>query len=206
MFDEEELVILHRRRAFIIGNYILILFAIIFARLWFLQIYQGNELYQYSLRNRLRKEVVKAPRGMVFSRNNQMLVHNSPRLDVVLTPQYLKNREETLAKLAIILDMSVGEIKRIIRKKIKQAKYHPIIIKKNVSRKEVAIIETEYSKMPGVTVNTFISREYEDQDIGAHMLGYISEISQSQLPKYRKRDRYNYNLGDFIGQAGLEEE
>ena len=117
MFDEEELVILHRRRAFIIGNYILILFAIIFARLWFLQIYQGNELYQYSLRNRLRKEVVKAPRGMVFSRNNQMLVHNSPRLDVVLTPQYLKNREETLAKLAIILDMSVGEIKGLYEKK-----------------------------------------------------------------------------------------
>ncbi len=206
MFDEEELVIHHRRRAFIIGNYILIFFAIIVARLWFLQIYQGKELYQYSLRNRLRKEVVKAPRGMVFSRNNKMLVHNSPRFDVVLTPQYLKNRTQTVKKLSRILDIPTEHIQKTMRKKARQAKYHPIIIKKNVSRQEVAIIETEYSKMPGVTVNTFISREYEDQEIGAHLLGYISEISQNQLPKYRKRDRYQYNLGDFIGQSGLEEE
>ena len=87
-----------------------------------------------------------------------------------------------------------------------QARYRPIIIKKNASRKEVAIIETESSKMPGVTINSFISRDYKDKEIGGHLFGYISEISKTQLPKYRKRDNMNYRLGDFIGQAGIEEQ
>ena len=56
--------------------------------------------------------------------------------------------------------------------------------------KEVAILETESSKIPGVSVDTFISRQYKDREIGAHTLGYISEISQEQLPKYRKRDNF----------------
>jgi penicillin-binding protein 2 len=67
-------------------------------------------------------------------------------------------------------------------------------------------LETESNKFPGVSVDTFISREYTDVDAGAHLLGYISEISQEKLPKYRDRDKYDYKLGDFIGQSGIEQQ
>ena len=67
-------------------------------------------------------------------------------------------------------------------------------------------METEGRTMSGVRVVTFISREYRDKEIGSHLLGYISEISQEQLPKYSKRDNYDYRLGDYIGHAGIEEE
>ena len=79
-------------------------------------------------------------------------------------------------------------------------------VKKNVTRREVAIIETENTKMPGVSVIEFISREYKDREVGAHLFGYISEISQSQLSQLRKRDKLEYKLGDFIGQGGIEEQ
>ncbi|MDC1175279.1 penicillin-binding protein 2, partial [Bacteriovoracaceae bacterium] len=97
------------------------------------------------------------------------------------------------------------EIKKILKKNRGQARYRPVIIKKNISLKEVAVIETENNKMPGVQVQTFISREYRDKEVGAHLLGYISEISQNQLPRYKKRDNYDYKLGDWIGQSGIEE-
>lgn len=206
MFGEDDIVKSHKSRADAVGNIILISFVIIVARLWYLQIYKGKDLYKFSIQNSLRKEVAPAPRGMVFSRNNQLLVHNIPRFDVVVTPQYLRNKKESLTKLAEILDMDYEQIIKILAKNSYQARYQPITIKKNISRKEVAVIETENSKMPGVSVVTFISREYTDKEIGGHLLGYISEISQGQLPKYRKRDNYPYKLGDFIGQAGLEEE
>jgi len=206
MFGEDDLVKSHKHRAEIIFNIILGCFALILIRLWYLQIYKGDLFRRYSLENRLRKEVVKAPRGMVFSRNNQLLVHNIPRFDAIITPQYLSRKKETLEKLSEILEMPVASIQKIMKKNRGQAKYRPVIIKKNISRKEVAVIETESAKLPGVTVQTFISREYKDKEVGAHLLGYISEISQAQLPKYRKRDNFNYRLGDFIGQSGLEEE
>lgn len=206
MFGEDELVRAHKHRADAITNIIFIAFAIIMARLWYLQIYKGDLLYKYAQENRLRKEIVKAPRGMVFSRNNQLMVDNVPRFDAIITPQYLSNRKQTIAKLSEILELKKGNIEKTLKKFRVQAKYRPVIVKKNISRREVAIIETESAKMPGVSVQSFISREYMDKDIGGHVLGYISEISKNQLPKYRKRDKFNYKLGDFIGQAGIEEQ
>ncbi len=205
MFSEEEVVRSHKDRADIIITLVTLCFGVILIRLWYLQIYQGEMLYEYSIKNRVRKEVVKASRGMVFSRNNQLLVHNVPRFDAVIIPQYLSNRKETLKKLSEILEIEVDDIKKTLKKYRGQAHYRPVLIKKNISKKEVAIIETENEKMPGVQVHTFISREYIDQNIGSHLLGYISEISQAQLPKYQKRDNIDYKLGDFIGQAGIEE-
>jgi len=205
MFSEDDLVRQHKGRADAIGNILVLCFVIILARLWYLQIYQGELFYKFSLENRLRKEVIKAPRGMIFSRNSQMMIHNIPRFDAVIIPQYLKNKKTTLERLSKVLEMSVKDIRTILAKSRTQARYRAVTIKKNISLKEVSIIETENSKMPGVRVQTFISREYRDGEVGAHLLGYISEINQRQLPKYRKRDGYDYKLGDFIGQAGIEE-
>lgn len=205
MFGEDDLVRQHKNRADALGNIIVLCFLLILARLWYLQIYQGDLFHKFSLENRLRKEVIKAPRGMIFSRNSELLIHNIPRFDAIIIPQYLKNKKVTLQKLASVLEMSVEDIKKVLKKNRGQARYRPVIIKKNISLKEVSIIETENSKMPGVRVQTFISREYRDGNAGAHLLGYISEINQRQLPRYRNRDGYDYKLGDFIGQAGIEE-
>jgi penicillin-binding protein 2 len=205
MFGEDDLVRQHKGRADLIGNIIILCFLVILARLWYLQVFQGELFHKFSIENRLRPEVIKAPRGMIFSRNSQLLTDNIPRFDAIIIPQYLKNRAVTLKKLSQVLGMSEKSIKATLKKNRTQARYRPVTIKKNISLKEVSIIETENSKMPGVRVNTFISREYRDGNAGAHLLGYISEINQRQLPRYRKRDSYDYKLGDFIGQAGIEE-
>ncbi|MDD0852661.1 penicillin-binding protein 2 [Halobacteriovorax sp. GB3] len=205
MFGEDDIVKSHKTRADVIYNLILLCFLIIVARLWYLQIYQGDLLYKYSVQNRLRKEVVKAPRGLIYSRNNQNMVNNVLRFDAVIIPQYLTRKKETIERVAKILSMSTDDIKKVLKKNRGQARYRPVVIKKNVSQREVAVIETENSSLPGVRIETFISREYRDKEVGGHLLGYISEISQQQLPKYKKRDGIDYNLGDFIGQSGVEE-
>lgn len=204
MFGEDDLVRSHQERADIILNIIVISFAILLARLWYLQIYRGKAFFNYSLENRLRKDIVRAPRGMIFSRNNILLTHNVPRFDAIITPQYLEGDDETIAYLAKVLETTPDSIVKILKKYQGQAKYIPIVVKKNISRREVAIIETESTKLPGVSVETFISREYTDKDSGAHLLGYISEISQEKIPRYRERDKYDYKQGDFIGQGGIE--
>lgn len=205
MFGDEELIKIHRDRATQVANIILFCFAIIFVRLWYLQIFKGAEYERFSNQNRLRKEIVPAPRGMIYSRNDVRLVDNIPRFDAIVTRQFLQDKKETLTRVSEILDMPVSDIEKIIKKNSFQATYRPIIIKKNISEQEVAKIETENASLPGISVNTFISREYIDKNVGAHLLGYISEVSRNQLPRYRKRDGIDYKLGDFIGQFGIEE-
>ncbi len=205
MFGEDDLVKSHKARGDLIFHIIVVAFLMLVARLWYLQVVMGDQLWKFSLENRLRKEIVRAPRGMIFSRNNQLLTHNTSRFDAIIIPQYLKNKNETLDKLAEVLEMERESIDKVLKRNAGQASYLPVVIKKNISQRELAIIETENAKMPGVVVDTFISREYTDGEVGAHLLGYIGEISQTQLPRYQKRDNYDYKLGDFIGQAGIEE-
>ncbi len=206
MFGEDDVVRSHQERADIVFNLVVACFAVLVARLWYLQIYKGKQFFNYSLENRLRKDVVRAPRGMIFSRNSTLLTHNVPRFDAVIIPQYLESADETIAYLAQVLEMDPDTISKTLKKFQGQARYIPVVIKKNISRREVAIIETEAHKLLGVNIETFISREYTDKDTGAHLLGYISEISQEKLPKLRERDKYEYKLGDFIGQAGIEQQ
>lgn len=206
MFGEEELVKVHKTRAGMIGNIIFACFGLLLARLWYLQVYKGEQLHQFSIQNRLRKEVVWAPRGQIFSRDDQLLVDNIPRYDAIVTPQYLLDKEATLKKLHRILSLEEGSIEKLLKKNANQATYRPITIKKNIGFEELAQIESLNAELPGVSVETFISREYKDKEVGAHLLGYISEISQQQLPKFRKRDAMDYRLGDFIGQFGIEEQ
>ncbi len=144
---------------------------------------------------------------MIFSRNSELLTHNIPRFDAIIIPQYLKSKTFTLKKLANVLEMSVADIEKILKKNRGQARYRPVTIKKNISLKEVSIIETENSKMPGVRVQTFISREYRDGETGAHLLGYISEINQRQLPRYREANplRRRRHQGHLPARHGCDQ-
>ena len=189
MFGEEDIVKSHKSRADVITNIILVSFAIILARLWYLQIYMGEAYRRYSLENSLRKETVMAPRGMIFSRNNELMVHNVPRFDVIIVPQYLKTPKETVEMLAQRIDVPAAEIfQKLQRAKREQASYIPVVIKKNLSRKEVALIETENSYMPGVSVSTFITREYSDEFILEIIVGEEHQVFKRPVSRQRDAD------------------
>jgi len=206
MFGEDDVVKSHEERANYLMIIIMMAFGLIFARLIYLQVFKGDLLYRYSLENRLREEVIRAPRGVISSRDGVVLVNNYPRFDVMITRQYLKKKEKTYKRLSEILSLTVENIEKVIKRNSFQAAYRPITIKKNVTMKEVALIETEGEDLSGVSVEVFVSRENTQGEIGAHALGYISEITQDQLQFYSNRDKTSYRLGDHIGQFGLEKE
>ncbi len=190
-----------------LGNFMVLAFAVLIARLWYLQIYSGDKLYRHSLENSLRKESIQATRGLIFSSDNQVLVQNIPGFDVVIIPQYLKEPKETLKKLSEIVSTPMEEIEKILLKYSTQAKYMSVTIKKDVSTRELSILETEGFKLPGVFVREIANREYTDREIGAHLLGYTSEISEQQLDRLNKKNKntHKLKLGDIIGQQGIEE-
>ena len=136
MFGEEEIVKSHKSRADQIVQVILVCFSLLLMRLWYLQIVKGDMFYEFSLNNKIRKESVDAPRGMMFSRNSKLLVNNVPRFDAVIIPQYVNKTKDVVRKLSTILNMSEKEINKILARYRGQASYRSITIKKNISQKE----------------------------------------------------------------------
>lgn len=177
---------------------------IILARLIYLQILNGEKFRIYSEENRIKQVKIAAPRGMIFDRNKKLLIDNQPAFDLEITPQYLresKRKEEVLELLSQLMQIPIEKIEKKLQRSRHQPAFLPVKIKEDLTRDEVARIESWKIAMPGVAVQMEIRRTSVYGEVGSHLLGYIGKLNQSQLKKYRKK---GYKKGDSIGRVGIE--
>ncbi len=181
---------------------------IIVSRLVYLQILNGDKMRQFSEENRIKRVKIASPRGMIFDRNRTLLIDNRPAFDLEIIPQYLKESKQSkpvIELLSRLVNMPEGEIYDILKKASNQPSFMPVKIKTDLSRDEVAKIESWKIAMPGVQVEQEIKRTNIYGDIASHLLGYIGEINSSELPTFNKGIESKYKLGDSIGKFGLEQ-
>ncbi|MBC7387102.1 MAG: penicillin-binding protein 2 [Cryobacterium sp.] len=180
---------------------------ILFSRLVYLQIFNGEKMRQYSEENRIKRVKMSAPRGMVFDRNRTLLLDNRPAFDLEMIPQYLKESKkskETIILLSRLIGLREGAIAAILEKMKNQPSFIPVKIKEDLSREEVALIEAWKIDMPGVQIQQEIKRTNIYGDVAAHLLGYIGEVSATELPILNKNGS-DYKLGDSVGKFGIEQ-
>lgn len=180
---------------------------ILFSRLFYLQVFNGVKMRQYSEENRIKKVKIAAPRGMVFDRNGVLLLDNRPAFDLEIIPQYLresKKTDEVVKILSQLVNMKESDIQLLLHRNRNQPAFLPLKIKTDLSREEVALVETWKIDMPGVQIQQEIRRTNLYGDVAAHLLGYISEVNQSELGKLNKGGE-KYKLGDYVGKFGLEQ-
>lgn len=180
---------------------------VIVSRLLYLQVFFGDELRRASEEQRLKRMTIRAPRGMIFDRNRTLLIDNRPSFDLEITPQYLyeaEDKEEVLEKLSKLIQMPPGKIEASLKKN-RQPAFMPVKIKTDLTRDEVAQIESWKLDMPGVQVVMEIQRTNIFGDVASNLLGFIGKVSTSELPKLRKKG-LDYSLEDDIGKAGIEQE
>jgi penicillin-binding protein 2 len=177
------------------------------SRMVYLQVLRGDEMRQYSDENSIKKVKIPAPRGMIFDRSGKLLIDNRPSFDVEIIPQYLresKRKDEIVAKLASLIGMTPERIHQILNKASQQPRFIPVKIKMDLSRDEVAYVESWKIAMPGVQITQEIERTNIYGDIAAHLLGYIGEINATELPKLNQTAVRKYKLADSTGKSGLE--
>ena len=181
--------------------------ALLVSRLVYLQILTGDKMRQYSEENRIKRVKITAPRGMIFDRDRKLLIDNRPAFDLEIIPQYLKESKQStqvIGILAKILNMPEAEIYDILDKAKHQPSFMPVKIKTDLTRDEVATVESWKISMPGIDVREEIKRTNIYGDVASHLLGYIGEVNATELPIFNKKGA-KYKLGDTIGKFGLEQ-
>ncbi len=176
---------------------VFLLFAILGARLWQLQIIEGEEFVRLSRDNRLRYEILPAPRGIIYDRNGKPLVKNSPYYFVALLPEMQGKAD--LSSIGEFLNMSPMEVTSIVGA-VKDP-LQPIRIKGGLKPNEVAFIEARISDHPGLIIVAEETRHYLYGSIGAHLIGYLGKLNPQQASRKRYR---NVPRQAFIGQWGIE--
>jgi penicillin-binding protein 2 len=157
--------------------------------------------------NQLREIRVQPPRGDIVDREGRVLVTNRVGLAVELTPEKLSDdrseRRALYRRLGRLLDMRPRAIERRVNEQFKELPFSKATIKQDVPRDVVMYIEEREEKFRGVEVDPVFLREYPHKELGAHLFGYVGEVTADDL----KDPRYSgVESGDRVGQAGLEAE
>ncbi len=103
-------------RVAIIGAVLLGLFAIVFFRLWYLQVLSGDSLAAAASQNRVRTVPITAPRGEIVDRNGETIVRNRRAQIVELSPGSLPMLERQVANE---YGQDLGEWSQTVSAKVK---------------------------------------------------------------------------------------
>ncbi|HAK87574.1 MAG TPA: penicillin-binding protein 2 [Nitrospiraceae bacterium] len=182
-----------------LGSYIVIGILLVFGfRLWQLQILDGDKYKRLSEDNRLRILKTPAPRGIIYDRNETPLVKNIPFFSVSITTDNPKKID--IDSLSALLGLKRQEVEEKLYRK-DNSPFVPIKLKQGLSFGEIARIEAGRSDFPGLFVETDVGREYLFGKVGAHIIGYLGKITQSQMKNPGLR---HFPPDALIGQWGVE--
>jgi len=180
---------------------ILMVFALLFLRLVYLQMIKGEEYRRLSETNCVRLKSIKSSRGLIYDRNHNLLVDNRPAFDLNIVLEDAHPVKETLERLASLIDVPCEELVDSIEKAGKAAFYKPVALKRDISRDQLAIVEAHKFDLPGIHIDIEPTRHYIYKKTAAHLLGYLGQINRKEL----ESGRYpNVRSGDSIGRYGVE--
>jgi len=187
-----------RRLAFALAL-VVALFSLTFARLWHLQVSEGDEYRSLSEHNRIRLKRVRATRGTILDRNRNIVVDNRPSFDLVLVPEDAHDVPATIASLGRLLGPEVGDLSAIVAAARNRPAFEDVVLVRDLDWERIVKIETHQFELPGVSVQVGPRRTYPFGQMAAHLFGYVGEVSQQE-----RETRRGYHLGDLIGKAGAE--
>ncbi|MCX5892004.1 MAG: penicillin-binding protein 2 [Deltaproteobacteria bacterium] len=195
--EEQERV---RRSFSVVALAILCLFALLFLRLWFLQLVQGENLRQRSEQNRLRLQDLPPWRGMILDHQSGVLVANRPSYELVAVMEDVTDIPVLARRLAGLLKLDQKQISTQLEN-ARTAGQFQVRIRGDLTWEELAQVATYQPELPGALVQVQPKREYRQKGLAAHTLGYLGEITEAQL----KSGKFvNYKAGDYMGRCGVE--
>jgi penicillin-binding protein 2 len=189
-------------RVGVLGAVALIVFAVLFLRLWSLQVLSGDEYLNAAQNNQLRLVRVEAPRGPILDRQGRTVVSNVAAISVRLWIGDLpkEGRYDLIRRLAEVVDVSPQALAREVDEG-RADPLTPITVKTSVGEAQRDYLLEHQSEFPGVEIASVFLRDYEYKTLAAHVLGNVGEISPEELKRLRKD---GYRGGDRIGKTGIE--
>ncbi len=165
-----------------------------------LQIFESKYREQ-ARRTTLDKRISYPSRGLIYDRNNELLVVNTPIYDIKATYKKVDSEMDTVA-FCDLLEISIDTFSTLLNKNWKSRRYHksvPFTFLSKVKPETYAQFQERMFEFPGFYPVIRNTRSYPHQN-AAHTLGYLGEVDQRTINKSNGK----YQLGDFIGVSGVE--
>jgi penicillin-binding protein 2 len=179
-----------------------IIYSLIFARLFYMQIVKVEKYKKMSNKNSIKVKRINGYRGKIYDSNGELLVNNEAGYRLV----YLNERKYDEKKLDEMSKL-LGYDKKVIEKKIKYGEIYNYtrenVIFDDISKEKAHKIIEKNSDFPYLEVQIYSKRKYLNDSLGSHILGYVRNLSSDE---YEKMKDSGYKKDDIIGKQGIEKE
>ena len=182
---------------------ILFLGGLIISRLIYLMVIESDELSLRSVNNTLRTQSIPAPRGLIFDRNIEVIAENKPKFQLEMVPEQVNKLESSLMYLTELGILDENEISAIEQRVRRNYQFKSIVIKRDLDEREMAIFANNRMLLKGFDIKSRLTRNYPQNEIYAHVVGYMGSISSSD---YERFDPVFYTGKEQIGKSAIERE
>lgn len=198
---------MHRRgedRRRLRGNQLLgaaaLLFLVLGARLFTMQVLQADHYRALSDNNRAKMVRQRAPRGLIVDRNHLPVAGNRVAFSLLMARSDAARHPGTLPAVSSLSGRDVEALWRSLDRG-RANRYEPVVLLRDVSFETLSRLEERSFLRPGTTIEAEPVREYPWGAVASHLVGYMGEVTETDLKSLRPR---GYRLGDSMGKIGLE--
>ena len=152
--------------------------------------------------NRLRELPLPAPRGLIFDRHNKVIADNVIGYSVSVLATKEDSLRAVLQRLTGTISMTPAQIELAVRR-FRRAPTRPTVILPEASFDVVSVLEEQRAEFPGLIIQSAPRRFYPDGPTVASFVGFVGEVSETELAQTRFAD---YKAGQQVGKQGLEKQ
>lgn len=196
---------LFRNRAIVAAIGTLLLLLILLARLATLQILNHDHYTTLSLNNRVDIVPIAPTRGLIYDRNGVLLAENIPTYSLDIVPERVIDMNATLTLLQGLVEINEIDLQRFQQEVKRRRRFEQVPLRFRLSDRDVAQIAVNRYRLPGVEINSRLTRHYPHGELTTHIVGYMGRINEPELKQLdATNDSANYSATSHIGKLGIE--
>jgi penicillin-binding protein 2 len=193
----------HQRQRRALGAYVVLglLMATLAIAFFRIQVLRSSTWELRAESNRIRQLPIPTPRGIIYDREGRILADNVPGYAITLLPGPLDSMRATLGRMSEYVDLPQEQIDRVLATMSRFGR--EVVVDADADFSVVSAIEEHRAEFPGVYVDMRPRRRYLLGEAGAHVLGYVGEITADELASGAFPDE-SYDQGMVVGKTGIE--
>ncbi|NWG30675.1 MAG: penicillin-binding protein 2 [Rhodocyclaceae bacterium] len=204
--DAQEGLEQFNRRIAVAGALVLVCFALLFGRFFWLQVLHHDYYKTRAEDNRISLLPIVPNRGLIVDRNGEVLARNYSAYTLEITPSQVPDLEATIDGLAEFITIEAKDRKRFRKLMEESKRFESLPIRTRLTDEEVAKFIARRYRFPGVEIKARLFRQYPKGAFASHVLGYIGRVNERDLARIEEREQEaNYRGTDYFGKSGLEQ-
>ena len=177
-----------------------------------LQVSEYKDYETAAIANKTKEVLVQPVRGIIYDRSGKIIVNNVPTYDLIVKASLIKSIDAFLSDLSPIIELDSDELDYVRENFDLKARYNrELIVKKNLSREEIAKFEVRSYKFPNAFIDVRYSRYNNYPELFSHAVGYVGGVNNDELTSILNSQAlpqietiFKYSNGFQIGKTGLE--